>query len=98
MAAKQHYCVVLTKQFPDGLEGPLEEWEMSLPDAWFKTRKFVFDGHGTGLSEDGIVSRDLWWFPTGLKSAVELMELMNTHFTHPEMGDVRAKLTIHKGE
>ena len=98
MAAKKQYSVVLTKQFPDGLKAPKVEWEMSLPDAWFETRKFAFDGTGTGVKDGKITSRDLWWFPKSLKSAVELVELVNKHFKHPEMDSVRVKLTILKGD
>ena len=89
--------VVLTKHFPDGLKAPMVEWEMSLPDAWLDT-KVHFRRHGTGVKDGKITSRDLWWFPKSLKSAVELVELVNKHFKHPEMDSVRVKLTILKGD
>ena len=64
--------------------------EMSLPDAWFETRSSLRrHEHGSQrwenhLSRPVVVSQ-------GLKSAVELVELVNKHFKHPEMDGVRVK-------
>ena len=59
--------------------------------------EFAFDGTGTGVKDGKITSATCGGFKS-LKSAVELVELVNKHFKHPEMDSVRVKLTILKGD
>ena len=57
---------------------PLDEWEMSLPDEWFKP-KFGFDGSDIGpfgKNVKGRPQRTLFWVPKNVTITFELHKLI----------------------
>lgn len=58
------------------------EWSENLPDSMF-VKKFKFDGHEFGPFGRGSNTKskeyELFWYPKTLKSAIELLSLLDKH-------------------
>ena len=65
------YTVRTKKKVKDLYDG--HEWSHELPDSMF-VKKFNFDGHGFDLRRK---EYELFWYPKTLKSAVELLTLLD---------------------
>jgi len=90
-----HYGISLEKEVNGLMDG--RDWEKSLPDEWFKTNKYHFDGNGITLCGKP-QKYDLVWFPRSLKTAYELFEKMSKELKAASMTGVRIKLQSFKVE
>ena len=70
------YTVRTRKQVKTLNEGHL--WSEELPDSIF-VKKFNFDGHEFGPINSKARHYELFWYPKTLKSAVELLELLDKY-------------------
>jgi hypothetical protein len=71
-----YYSLTLEHELED--DEPLDKWEMTLPDEWFKA-KFGFSGHDTGpfgLGAKGKLTRTLYWTANTTAAGFELHKLI----------------------
>lgn len=85
-------CVKLVKSVR-GLQ-EARDWEMTLPDEWFSTKEYNFDGHGITVEKSP--KYDLFWFPKSLKTAMRLFEAMEGNLSSDSMRDVQVILKTYK--
>tara|TARA_Y100000004_G_scaffold128754_1_gene145039 strand:- start:2553 stop:2825 length:273 start_codon:yes stop_codon:yes gene_type:complete len=65
-----NYTVTLKKPMSSIQKG--HEWSEALPDKWFETKKYHFDGHEFGPI-GGKSDFTLFWYPKTYKNAIELL-------------------------
>lgn len=86
------YSVILQKPMPSIQKG--HEWSETLPDKWFETKKYHFDGHDFGpIGKKSDYT--LYWTPKTYKSAVELLYDMKKKKRINPMKSTRFSLMIY---